>query len=221
MGAGCWGLRAWGPDLGRTRRPPPSPLEPSPHSSPPVGAGRARKAGAARPARVRGLFPRVRQEALPPAENQFVLHFLCPGPAARPPGGAGRSGAGRAAVRADCVSQNVSPRPAAARVPRPARRSARVQLGRGRGGLGAPSSVPSEVQAGGEGRGRWAQPGPRVPPEAPLVPTRRAAGVLGAGGGGRGAGAAARRLRVEEVLPPSGWAVRQGRCGGRSCRPGA
>lgn len=147
VGAGCWGLRAWGPNLGRTRRPPPSPLEPSPHSSPPFGAGRTRKAGAVRLARVRGLFPRVRQEALPPAENQFVLHFLCPGPAARPPGEAGCSGAGRAAVRADCVSQNVSPRPAAARP------ESRVPPA---GRLGCSS---------GEAGGSWARP-PRCPPKS-------------------------------------------------------
>lgn len=113
--------------------------------------------------------------------------------------GSGCSGLGRAAS-ALIVCHRTCPR-AQARggpAPRPAWRPpvgwAGVQVGRGRGELREPSSMHFLVQAGGLGRGGWAQPGPRVSPArgSPRPAglgrdraARRAAGAPGGGGAGR------------------------------------
>lgn len=68
------------------------------------------------------------------------------------------------------------------------------------------------VQAGGEGRGRWAQPGPRVSPGAPLVPSGLGpGGAKGGGCPGWGRGWGGGQEAARRVGPPS---LRGGRSDG-------
>lgn len=157
--------------------------------------GAPSEGGGSPAARVPGLFPRGRQEALPPAENQLALHFLCPGPAARPPGEAGCSGLA-APQSALIVCHRTCPAPGGG----PARPEARVppagRLGSRSGEAGAsrarpPRRPPKSRQAERGGGGGPSRPeGPARGSTSPARPgpvTRRAAGVLGAGGlGGLG-----------------------------------
>lgn len=169
--------------------------------------------------------PRVRLEALPPpAENQFVLNSSAQSLRR------GRLGSG-CSIRADCVSQIVSPRPGPAARPQArvvaAGRLGRVGCSSGEAGTSGGSlldALPSPGRrtgagslgpAGPEG---LARPGlPESSPASDRGPGPRG-GLRAPGRGGRGGG-------PRSSLPAGGRAarraLRRGRCGGRSCRPAA
>lgn len=150
-----------------------------------------------------GFHPGVSPAAPPSAQSPF-RSFPCSAPPAKPPGSrASKVGCPRVG-HADCVSQK--------RVRR---------AGQRREGFRA---APRSRQAGrGDGRG-W---GLRVPPSAPpALSGHRQGDVKGFGGVGClevgvGQGRWPRGSASLRSSLPLGWAVRRGRCGGRSCLPEA
>lgn len=149
-------------------------------------------------------FPPGVSPAAPPSAQSPFLSFPCSAPPAKPPGSQASKVVCPRVGHADCVSQK------------------RVwRAGQRREGFRA---APRSRQAGrGDGRG-W---GLRVPPSAPPVLSgRRQGDVKGFGGVGClevgvGQGRWPRGSASLRSSLPLGWAVRRGRCGGRSCLPEA
>lgn len=202
-----WRLLALGPSLGKRCRPKRCPSSPTLSSQRHRrGPGADRRRG--QPGRHRGVgqdsSPRGVWPAAPPSAQSPFLSFPCSAPPAKPPGSrASKVGCPRVG-HADCVSQK--------RVPR---------AGQRREGFRA---APRSRQTGrGDGRG-W---GLRVPPAAPPVLSgHRQGDVKGFGGVGClevgvGQGRWPRGSASLRSSLPLGWAVRRGRCGGRSCLPEA
>lgn len=212
MGARCWGLRALGP---KTSERPDDPTPPFHATS----WGRAHSEGGGSPASARvralpggfgrGLFLLLQKiVSFLISFAQFLQRSL---PAPERPTRAA-PGLGRAAVRADCVSQKRVPRaqrrarPGSGGVAGPLRRRlgpSRSELGRAL--LSTPRSPGSRGRAaGGVGGGG---PGPEGPARGSTRPVRPwtgwCEGLQGSWDGG-GAGAVAGRHRVASVLPPSG-----------------